>query len=63
MDETKKSSKMSKEKAIDSHPVLKILNAPTKKATSRPEFLRYLEYIKEAGSWGDDSERPSIYYK
>ncbi|KAF3334822.1 hypothetical protein FCM35_KLT21426 [Carex littledalei] len=62
-DETKNSSKKNKEKAVDSHPVLKILDAPTKRATSRPEFLRYLEYVKEAGSWDADSERPSIYYK
>lgn len=63
-DETKKpSAKKNKKKAVDSHPVLKILDTPTKRATSRPEFLRYLEYVKEAGSWGVDSERPSIYYK
>nr|CAD1823864.1 unnamed protein product [Ananas comosus var. bracteatus] len=32
-----------------SHPVMKILEAQSKKAVSKPEFLRYLEYVREAG--------------
>ncbi|KAG6480679.1 uncharacterized protein LOC122015430 [Zingiber officinale] len=60
-DEAERVRKGSKE--IDAHPVIRILEAPSKKATSRPEFLRYLEYLKEGGTWEPNSERPSIYFK
>ncbi|WOL14489.1 hypothetical protein Cni_G23269 [Canna indica] len=48
---------------IKAHPIIKILEAPSKKATAKPEFLRYLEYMKEAGSWEPNSDRPIIYFK
>ncbi|KAG6484546.1 uncharacterized protein LOC122009671 [Zingiber officinale] len=60
-DEAERVRKGSKE--IDAHPVIRILEAPSKKATSRPEFLRYLEYLKEGGTWEPNSERPFIYFK
>ncbi|XP_074566593.1 uncharacterized protein LOC141823196 [Curcuma longa] len=50
-------------KEVNGHPVIRILEAPSKKATSRPEFLRYLEYLKEGGTWEPNSERPFIYFK
>ncbi|XP_042431260.1 uncharacterized protein LOC122017660 [Zingiber officinale] len=45
------------------HPVMRILQTPSKKETARPEFLRYLEYMREAGSWDPSSDRPTIYFK
>lgn len=48
---------------ISAHPVIRILEAPSKRATSSPEFLRYLEYLKEGGTWEPNSERPFIYFK
>ncbi|KAG6488334.1 uncharacterized protein LOC122007938 [Zingiber officinale] len=45
------------------HPVMRILHTPSKKETVRPEFLRYLEYMREAGSWDPSSDRPTIYFK
>lgn len=34
-----------------------------KKTTSKPEFARYLEYVKEGGMWDSESNKPVIYYK
>ncbi|KAI4314827.1 hypothetical protein L6164_027695 [Bauhinia variegata] len=34
-----------------------------KKTTSKPEFSRYLEYLKEGGTWDFNSNMPVIYYK
>ncbi|CAA6671262.1 unnamed protein product [Spirodela intermedia] len=30
------------------------------KAMAKPEFLRYLAYLKEAGRWNTDANRPVI---
>ncbi|XP_042466365.1 uncharacterized protein LOC122048919 [Zingiber officinale] len=46
---------------VKAHPVMRILQAPSKKETTRPEFLRYLEYVREAGSWDPTSDKPTIY--
>ncbi|KAK1373487.1 putative Dihydroflavonol-4-reductase [Heracleum sosnowskyi] len=34
-----------------------------KKATAKPEFARYMEYIKEGGTWDDKLNMPVIHYK
>ncbi|KAG2327295.1 hypothetical protein Bca4012_036297 [Brassica carinata] len=33
------------------------------KTTAKPEFSRYLEYVKEGGVWDGTSNGPVIYYK
>ncbi|CAL9122180.1 hypothetical protein MUK42_04396 [Musa troglodytarum] len=48
---------------IKAHPVIRLMGKPPKKATATPEFLRYLEYIREAGTWHPNSDAPAIYYK
>ncbi|XP_074579185.1 uncharacterized protein LOC141835706 [Curcuma longa] len=60
---TPKRSKTTTRDDIKAHPVMRILQAPSKKETARPEFLRYLEYVREAGSWDPSSDRPTIYFK
>lgn len=34
-----------------------------KKATAKPEFARYMEYVKEGGTWDAKSNMPVIHYK
>lgn len=34
-----------------------------KKSTAKPEFARYLEYVKEGGLWDLKTNAPVIYYK
>ncbi|PIA52729.1 hypothetical protein AQUCO_01000535v1 [Aquilegia coerulea] len=34
-----------------------------KKAMKNPEFLRYMEYVKERGRWDAESNSPAIYFK
>ncbi|XP_027347902.1 uncharacterized protein LOC113859293 [Abrus precatorius] len=47
-----------------SHPLLSFLDLRRKKkTTARPEFARYLEYLKEGGMWDLNSNKPVIYYK
>ncbi|CAL9187174.1 unnamed protein product [Musa acuminata subsp. burmannicoides] len=48
---------------IKAHPVIRIMEKPPKKATATPEFLRYLEYMREAGTWHPNSDAPAIYFK
>ncbi|XP_047319392.1 uncharacterized protein LOC124922721 [Impatiens glandulifera] len=44
------------------HPILSLLDLRRrKKATAKPEFARYLQYIKEGGVWDAKSDKPSIY--
>ncbi|CAA0412461.1 hypothetical protein AtNW77_Chr5g0153661 [Arabidopsis thaliana] len=31
--------------------------------TAKPEFARYLEYVKEGGVWDNTSNGPAIYYR
>lgn len=52
----------SKEKK--SHPIFSFLDfRRKKKTTSRPEFARYLDYLKEGGMWDLNANKPIIYYK
>ena len=58
---TKKANNNHKEK---SHPLFSFFNLRRKKkTTARPEFTRYLEYVKEGGMWDLDNNKPVIYYK
>lgn len=34
-----------------------------RKSTAKPEFARYLEYVKEGGLWDLKANAPVIYYK
>lgn len=53
---TKKTSK--------THPLFTLFDTRRKKkTTARPEFTRYLEYVKEGGLWDVKSNMPVIYYK
>ncbi|KAF8410570.1 hypothetical protein HHK36_003101 [Tetracentron sinense] len=46
-------------KATKSHPLINLFNARNKKkAMASPEMVRYLEYVKEGGTWDHDSNRP-----
>ncbi|XP_020229500.1 uncharacterized protein LOC109810448 [Cajanus cajan] len=58
---TKKANNNSDKK---SHPLLSFLALRRKKkTTARPEFARYLEYLKEGGMWDFNSNKPVMYYK
>ncbi|XP_027362136.1 uncharacterized protein LOC113869839 [Abrus precatorius] len=58
---TKKANSNSKEK---SHPLFSFFDLRRKKkTTAKPEFARYLEYVKEGGMWDLNSNKPVIYYK
>ncbi|XP_020216868.1 uncharacterized protein LOC109800499 [Cajanus cajan] len=58
---TKKANNNPKEK---SHPLFSFFDLRRKKkTTARPEFARYLEYVKEGGMWDLNSSKPVIYYK
>lgn len=47
-----------------SHPIFSFMDfAGKKKATAKPEMVRYVEYLKEGGMWDSDSNKPVIYYK
>ncbi|OAY60773.1 uncharacterized protein LOC110627330 [Manihot esculenta] len=51
-------------KANKSHPLLSLFDARRKrKTTAKPEFTRYLEYLREGGVWDVSSNMPVIYYK
>lgn len=57
---TKKANNNSNKK---SHPLLSFLDLRRKKkTTAKPEFSRYLEYLKEGGMWDLNSSKPVIYY-
>ncbi|CAL0331878.1 unnamed protein product [Lupinus luteus] len=46
------------------HPLFGFLDFHRKKkTTAKPEFARYLQYLKEGGMWDSDSNKPVIYYK
>ncbi|XP_056170022.1 uncharacterized protein LOC115668894 [Syzygium oleosum] len=50
-------------KVNKSHPLFSLFDSRRKKKiTARPELARYLEYVKEGGLWGADSNKPVIYY-
>ncbi|CAH8344757.1 unnamed protein product [Eruca vesicaria subsp. sativa] len=48
-----------------SHPIFSFLYGKKKKpsTTRKPEFSRYLEYLKEGGMWDARTNTPVIYYK
>ncbi|KAI4327632.1 hypothetical protein L6164_020069 [Bauhinia variegata] len=53
--------KASKEKP---HPLFSFMDfRRKKKTTAKPEFSRYLEYLKEGGMWDSNSNKPVIYYE
>ncbi|XP_057787330.1 uncharacterized protein LOC131004647 [Salvia miltiorrhiza] len=50
-------------KAGKVHPFFSIFETKRrKKATAKPEFSRYLEYVKEGGAWDMAANRPVMYY-
>ncbi|KAI5418398.1 hypothetical protein KIW84_042872, partial [Lathyrus oleraceus] len=58
---TKKGNSSSSKKK--SHPLFNFLDfRREKKTTARPEFARYIEYLKEGGMWDFNSNKPVIYY-
>lgn len=50
-----------------SHPIFSLFDgrrrSNKKKATAKPEFSRYVEYLKEGGMWDSSSNTPIIYFK
>lgn len=47
-----------------SHPLFSLFDSrPKKKTTAKPEFSRYLEYVKEGGLWDMNLNKPVIHYK
>ncbi|KAL2532500.1 hypothetical protein Adt_05851 [Abeliophyllum distichum] len=51
-------------KASKVHPFFSLFERrKRKKATAKPEFSRYMEYIKEGGMWDVKANMPVIYYK
>ena len=45
------------------HPLFSLLEKRSrkKKATAKPEFSRYMQYLKEGGIWDANSPKPVIY--
>lgn len=60
-----KSKQGSSNGAPKGHPLLNFMEMSCKKKRGRvkPELVRYLEYVKEFGTWDANSGRPVIYYK
>ncbi|KAL2236300.1 UNVERIFIED_CONTAM: hypothetical protein Sindi_0821700 [Sesamum indicum] len=52
-------------KASKVHPLFSLfeMSRRKKKATAKPEFSRYLEYVREGGVWDVKENMPAIYYK
>lgn len=51
-------------KASKGHPIFSFFDIRRKrKSTAKPEFARYLEYVKEGGLWDLKANAPVIYYK
>jgi hypothetical protein len=51
-------------KVTKSHPLFSLFgDRRKKKTTAKPEFARYIEYLKEGGVWDKNSNIPVIYYK
>ncbi|XP_068638773.1 uncharacterized protein [Aristolochia californica] len=47
-----------------SHPLFSFFDKSSrKKPKVKPELMRYMEYIKEGGTWDPNSNRPVIYFK
>ncbi|XVF62065.1 hypothetical protein PTKIN_Ptkin08bG0187000 [Pterospermum kingtungense] len=46
------------------HPLFSLFDGRRKKkTTAKPEFARYLEYLKEGGMWDVKANMPVIHYK
>ncbi|CAL1360865.1 unnamed protein product [Linum trigynum] len=52
-------------KVNKSHPLFSLFDRrrQSKRTTSRPEFARYIEYVKEGGLWDTNSGVPVMHYK
>ncbi|EEF40825.1 uncharacterized protein LOC8273376 [Ricinus communis] len=51
-------------KVNKSHPLFSLFDCRRKKkTTAKPEFTRYLQYLREGGMWDVKSNTPVIYYK
>lgn len=49
---------------VKAHPLFSLFDRRRKKkTTAKPEFARYLEYVKEGGIWDVNSNMPVIHYK
>ncbi|XP_071708524.1 uncharacterized protein [Rutidosis leptorrhynchoides] len=50
-------------KASKVHPMFSLFERRSRKknATAKPEFSRYLQYLKEGGVWDSNSSKPVIY--
>ncbi|XP_022775330.1 uncharacterized protein LOC111317194 [Durio zibethinus] len=61
----KSSSSTSNKKVTKSpHPLFSLFDARRKKkTTAKPEYARYVEYLKEGGMWDTNANMPVIYYK
>ncbi|XP_065851579.1 uncharacterized protein [Euphorbia lathyris] len=57
--------KKSKERKECIHPLFSLFDGRRrkKKTTAKPEFTRYLEYVREGGMWDLNSNMPVIYFK
>ncbi|CAK9320679.1 unnamed protein product [Citrullus colocynthis] len=56
--------KQSKKANKEGHPLFSFFDFRRKrKSTARPEFARYLEYLKEGGLWDLKANAPVIYFK
>ncbi|WCJ24956.1 hypothetical protein M5689_006877 [Euphorbia peplus] len=57
--------KKTTEKKVCVHPLFSLFDGRRrkKKTTAKPEFTRYLEYVREGGMWDVKSNMPVIYFK
>ncbi|KAL8193781.1 hypothetical protein R6Q57_026473 [Mikania cordata] len=55
--------KASVKKVSKLHPLFSLFERKSrrKKATAKPEFSRYIQYLKEGGVWDANSTKPVIY--
>lgn len=59
---TNSNKKGSKSKTV--HPLFSLFDGRRKKkTTAKPEFARYIEYLKEGGMWDMNAKTPVIHYK
>ncbi|KAL4377580.1 hypothetical protein GQ457_02G007170 [Hibiscus cannabinus] len=59
---TESNKKGAKSKSV--HPLFSLFDSRRKKrTTAKPEFARYIEYLKEGGMWDMNASMPVIHYK
>ncbi|GMI68901.1 hypothetical protein like AT3G50900 [Hibiscus trionum] len=59
---TDSNKKGAKSKSV--HPLFSLFDTRRKKrTTAKPEFARYIEYLKEGGMWDMNANMPIIHYK